>query len=318
MLVQSELVSIFNDILGQRSRLRKSGTQLTYHCPFCTDKNLVTQKLEIAIGGPKIGSYHCWRCDTKGKSFGSLLKKLNAPRHYRDAIYKLTGDIRLSRSQKIDDAATVVQLPEEFHPISQPKNTPEYKNAVAYLKRRGVTREDILRYNIGYCEDGPYEYHVIIPSYDAKGALNFFMGRRYYENDPGIPHKKPDASMDIVGFESFVNYNEPLNLCEGVFDAIAIRNNAIPLFGKYPSPTLRVNMNLFHVQRVNVILDWDAEEDAIKMYNRLRKDVCGLEIHIVNLNGKDPSILGFERIHSLIKNAPEFDWSDNLRHALQL
>jgi hypothetical protein len=317
MMVQTELVAIFNQLLGQQARVRKSGVQATYHCPFCTDKNLVTHKLEIAVGGPRIGSYHCWRCDTKGATFGSLLKKLQAPPNYREQIFKLTGDIRLARYQKPSEQ-TYLSLPSEFHPMHKSKSTPEYKNALAYLKKRGITREDILRYNIGYCEGGEYDQHVIVPSYDAKGALNFFIGRRYYVDDPGIPHKKPDVPMDIVGFESFVNYNEPLNLCEGVFDAMAIRNNAIPLFGKYPSQTLRANMNLFHVRRVNVVLDWDAESDSMKMYKRLHREVPNVEIHIVKLDGKDPSKLGFQHTHTLIRNAPEFDESDLLRYELQL
>ena len=36
----------------------------------------------------------------------------------------------------------------------------------------------------------------------------------------------------------FINCNVPIVLVEGVFDAIAIRNNAIPLLGKFPSKTL--------------------------------------------------------------------------------
>jgi hypothetical protein len=315
-MVQYELVAIFDELLGQRARLRKSGTRATYHCPFCVDKNRVTQKLEIGVSGPSIGLYHCWRCDVKGGTFGSLLYKLQAPQSYRDAIFKLTGDIRMARYAKSD--LTFVSLPHEFHPMSKPKNTPEYKNAMAYLKRRGIIKEDILRYNIGYCEGGgEYEYHIIVPSYDAKGVLNFFMGRRYYNDDPGVPHKKPDVPMNLVGFESFVNYNEPLNLCEGVFDAVAIRNNAIPLFGKYPSQALKMRMNENHVKHVNVILDLDAEKDSIKAYINLKKQVATLEeISIVKLNGKDPSVLGFEKIHELIRNSPPFDWSDLLKYEL--
>lgn len=304
MMVQSELTAIFNELLGQQARVRKGGVQATYHCPFCVDKNLATNKLELAVGGARIGSYHCWRCDTKGATFGSLLYKLQAPPNYRDAIFKLTGDIRMARYAKSDP--TFISLPTEFHPLSKPQKKPEYKNASAYLKRRGITREDVLRYNIGYCESGEYEHHIIIPSYDAKGILNFFIGRRYYE-DGFVPHKKPDVPMNLVGFESFVNYGEPLNLCEGVFDAISIRNNAIPLFGKYPSTALKIRMIEHHVKRVNVILDLDAEEDSLKMYKTLHRQVPLMDIYMVKLDGKDPSKLGFEKVRALIRNAYEFD-----------
>ena len=317
MLVQSELLTIFNELLGQKARVRKGGVQATYHCPFCADKNLVTQKLEIALSGPKIGSYHCWRCNTKGKTFGSLLKRLNASQRYREAVFKLTGDIRLARSKAVD-VEKYVQLPDEFHPLSQPKSTPEYKNALNYLKRRGILREDILRYNIGYCEEGDYAYHIIVPSYDAKGMLNFFMGRRYYKDDLGIPHKKPEVSMDVVGFECFLNYDEPINLCEGVFDAIAIRNNAVPLFGKYPSKKLREMIIINGTKQVNMILDDDAVGDAMKNCMMLMKDLPNVDICLVRLHGKDPAVLGFSAVHELIRESRPLEFLDMLAFNLQL
>ena len=180
---------------------------------------------------------------------------------------------------------------------------------MAYLNRRRVLHEDILRYGIGYCETGEYDQHVIVPSYDVGGVLNFFIGRCYYETPGGIPYKKPDVPMsDIIGFECFVNWNEDITLVEGVFDMFAVRNNVIPLFGKYPSSALRVALNEHRVKRVNIVLDLDAEDDAVKMYKRLRKEVpCLEEIRLVHLDGKDPSELGFEKIHELIRNSREFD-----------
>jgi DNA primase len=211
-----------------------------------------------------------------------------------------------------------VILPEEFLPLTTPRIGFEYKNAVAYLKRRGIIEEDILRYNIGYCEEGDYARHIIIPSYDATGALNFFMGRRYYDVEGKPPHQKPYASMNIVGFELFINYNEPLILCEGVFDAIAIRNNAIPLFGKYPSKMLLEKMIINKVKQVTIVLDNDARNDAVKNYELIKKSVPHIEIHIVRLSGKDPSKLGFEKVHPLIRNSQEFDFTDLMSHKVGL
>ena len=314
MLERLEIISLLNSALGQTARLRKGGTEAVYFCPFCKHSK---RKMECCLDehSKYVGVFHCWTCSTSG-TIGKLLSLIHAPQSVRDSLYRLTKDIKFHPVEGVQP--TNLCLPPEFHPMHQPKKTPEYKNAMAYLKRRGITREDILRYNIGYCESGEYENHVIVPSYDAKGTLNFFIGRRYYTDDPGIPHKKPDVPMDIVGFESFINYNEPLNLCEGVFDAIAIRNNAIPLFGKYPSPTLRANMNQYHVKRVNVVLDLDAESDSIKMYQRLHREVPMLEIFLVKLDGKDPSKLGFQKTHMLIQNSREFDDSDLLKYKLQL
>jgi DNA primase len=315
MLVQAKLVSLLNEVLNQKGRLRKGGSQITFHCPFCADKNIITQKFEVAISGSHTGNYHCWRCNTRGLSFGSLLKKLNAALHYRDEFHKLTGDIRLLRRVK-ESEHTELALPDEFHPLAVKLDSPEYKNALFYLKKRKLTLEDIVRYNIGYCESGPYENHIIIPSYDADGKLNFFMGRRYYNVGKAIPHKKPEVPMNIIGFESFVNYSEPLNLCEGAFDAIAIRNNAIPLFGKYLQPKLKEAIIVNGVKQVNMILDNDAMDDAIENWQYLQR--LGIEVRVIKLDGKDPDVIGYTRMHTLIREAKPFEFEDLIAHKIGL
>ena len=312
MLVQSQIVGLLNDLLNQTAKLRKGGSQAVYFCPECRHYK---RKLEINL---ETGQWHCWTCNIKGSYLGSFLTKVNASQSYREKMVQLTGDLRLARSRKAPHSPNEVALPEEFFPLSKPRLSIEYKNAIAYLKRRGILREDILRYNIGYCEEGEYAYHIVIPSYDAKGNLNFFMGRRYYETEGTIPHKKPEVSMDIVGCESFINYNEPLNFCEGFFDAIAIRNNAIPLFGKYPSRRLCERMIYHGVKRVNMVLDDDAIKDAVRNYELITRRVPNIDVHIVSLKGKDPSALGFIRTHELIRQSQPFTEGDLLAYELNL
>ena len=314
MLINSELTSLLNDALNQSAKLRKGGNQLVYFCFKCMHYK---RKLEVCLEeGPKFGIFNCWTCHISG-NLGKLLYLVKAPQVYKDKLYALTKDIKILRNKTPKQIISDVVLPEEFNPMFKPVNSLEYKDAMIYLKSRGILYEDVLRYNIGYCETGPYAHHIIIPSYDANARLNFFMGRRYYQMAETIPHKKPDdASMDIIGFELFVNWNEPLNLCEGFFDAIAIRNNAIPLFGKYPSKKLQEAMIVNKVKRVNMVLDNDAMSDAVKncqLINRL-----GIEVSVVKLNGKDPSKLGFEKVHELIQNAKPFGFDDLLEYKVQL
>ena len=95
---------------------------------------------------------------------------------------------------------------------------------------RGIRPADIVKYNIGYCEGGEYSNRIIIPSYDSEGVLNYFVSRAIY--DGPMKYKNPKVSKDVIGFDLFINWKEPIVLCEGVFDAITIRRNAIPLFGK--------------------------------------------------------------------------------------
>ncbi len=314
VIVKSQVVALLNEALKQTARLRKGGNEIIYFCPFCLHRK---QKLEICLeDGKKFGWFYCWICQSSG-GLKKLLRLINASQSCYDRLQSLTKDIISIKRKSPSTFYNEVVLPHDFLPLSHPQKSIEYRNAMAYLRKRGVLKEDILRYNIGYCEgDSEYRHHIVIPSYDAMGKLNFFIGRRYYDDDPGIPHKKPYASMDIVGFESIINYNEPLNLVEGIFDMFAVRNNAIPLFGKYPSKKLREKMILNNVKRVNIILDNDAFNDAINGYKLMVNDIPNISVHIVKLNGKDPSTLGFEKIHRLIHISKPFDEIDLLHYEI--
>jgi hypothetical protein len=58
------------------------------------------------------------------------------------------------------------------------------RQALAYLKRRNVSKADILRYNIGYCDGGVYDKMIIIPSYSHEGSLNYFVARNFNPHSP--------------------------------------------------------------------------------------------------------------------------------------
>jgi hypothetical protein len=143
------------------------------------------------------------------------------------------------------------------------------------------------------------------------------MGRRYYTDDPGIPHKKPDVSMNVIGFESFINWDEPPVLVEGAFNAITIRRNAIPLFGKFPSKKLYETLLENHVEKVYICLDSDAEPDAISICERLLR--LGIVPYMVNLiGGKDANEIGFYNSWQCIRSAIEIDTTELLKYKLEI
>jgi len=318
MLEKSYFISLLNEALGQTAKLRKGGNELVYFCPKCFHPK---RKMELCIDESSsfFGIYNCWVCQNSG-NFGKLLRLVNAPAPLQNKLYQLTKDILKTRHiRQVKSDPEEVVLPNEFHPLSTPVDLPEYKNAMVYLKRRGVLREDILRYNIGYGGEGEGEYsqHLIFPSYDLSGSLNFFIGRKYYDIPGQINYKKPECSMNIIGFECFINwkYGE-VSLVEGVFDAIAVRNNAIPLFGKYLQPKLKEAIIQNKVKRVNMILDNDALDDAVSNCQELIK--IGIEVCVIKLDGKDPSVLQFNKMQELICNAKPFEFEDLMKYKIGL
>tara|TARA_R110002072_G_scaffold63182_1_gene157417 strand:- start:314 stop:1225 length:912 start_codon:yes stop_codon:yes gene_type:complete len=273
------LISLVETVLGRSKKT--SGNNMSFKCPLC---NHYKHKLEVDLSTQY---WHCWVCNAKGRKLYTLFKKVGASiSQLKDLATQTDSYIPVKAA-----AEDHVTLPSEFKLIlSGNKTNPEFRNALMYLKNRGITREDIVRYGIGYCESGPYDKMIIIPSYDKDGRLNFFTGRSYYK-DSTFKHKNPKVSKDIVGFELFVNWSEPITIVEGAFDAIAVKRNAIPLFGKIILDNLKKQIIEHGVKDIYIALDTDARKKAL--------DICqyfidnGINVYLIELGDKDPSDLGY-------------------------
>ncbi len=177
------------------------------------------------------------------------------------------------------------------------------------MYKRGITDDDILKYNIGYCDDGLYSNRIIIPSYDSDGQLNFFVGRDFYNSK--MKYRNSPTSKDIIGFDLFINWDEPIILCEGVFDAMAFKRNAIPLFGKNIMSTLQKKIIESRVKVIYLALDNDAIEDTIKISDNFINN--GIDVRMIKFKEKDPSEIGFENLLYLINKTTKTKFSDLMR-----
>ena len=190
-------------------------------------------------------------------------------------------------------------------------NQTSYIDKIIHLKRNNKIKQkhdgfigifklasDIKKYNIGYCSYGDYKNHIIIPSYSENGELNYFTARSF-EINPYNKYKNPDTSRDIIPFELFINWNLPIVLCEGPFDAIAIKRNSIPLLGKNIQNSLMKKIVTSTVTKIYIALDQDAMKQSLKFCEQLLN--IGKEVYLVVLPGKDPSEMGFEFFTKLIQ-----------------
>jgi len=175
---------------------------------------------------------------------------------------------------------------------------------------RGLSEQDILKYNLGYCVDGLYQNRVIVPSYDSVGKLNYFVGRDFYSG--GMKYKNPPVSKDIVGFDLYINWSQPLILCEGVFDAISIKQNAIPLFGKTISKSLYKKIIENKVSHIVIALDNDAFAQSMKIISKFMD--MGIEVKFVKLQGdQDPGELGYVKMSGKINNSETIGFKELMR-----
>jgi len=300
-----EVKYVLDNHLGSSLHHQKEG-EISYFCPFCSHYK---RKLQVNLHTQK---WHCWVCNSKGQTLKSLLKKSNAPAQSYSKIKEIYGDVTTKREYNSKD---LVGLPEHYKPLWISQNTPDYKNALHYaLNTRKLTPMDILRYQVGYCEQGPYAGMLIVPSFNKSNMINYYVGRSYY--NATIAHKNPPVSKDIIGFESQINWKEPITIVEGVYDAIATKRNAIPLFGKIILRTLRNKILTEGVERLYLALDKDAFKDSIKEVEYFLNN--NIDVRLVQLPGKDPSEAGYRTMMEAMDKAKKMDFFDLVKYKMTL
>ena len=302
------LLGSIENILGKSHK--RARENYAFHCPFCNHRK---PKLEINMATNEEGKnfWECWVCQTRGQSIRSLLKQLNTPREQAADILKY-----LPKGTYVEyKGLSIVELPKEYQPLYLSSTESVIANMVRkYLYERGLTDNDFIKYSIGYATTGEFGGRVIIPSYSESGQLNFFLARTYDKNY--YKYKNPEASKDIIFFENLINWNQPIILCEGVFDAIAIRRNAIPILGKSISDALYKKIITGKVQDIYVALDKDARDKAVQIAEKFLNQ--GKRVFLIKLDDKDPSEMGFKAFTELIQTAEELDLSGIMMHKLDL
>jgi DNA primase len=301
-MVGLPVIDTLTRLFKNKPTIQKGGEEILVFCPNCKHHK---KKLNI---NTQTGYYQCWVCGFSGKSFHSLLRKVKAPSEYYEILCK--DKPKRHNLVKIDQVR--LELPQEFHPLYKPSTDPAYKNALSYLFKRNISVHDVVRYNIGYCPSGNFSNRIIVPSYDADAQLNFYCGRDFC--DGYLKYRLCDGSKDMIGFELFTDFNHELTLVEGVFDAMSVKYNVVPLFGKTLSKKLRIKLIENRPPRVNVLLDNDALTSSLKICDFLIQN--GINTHLVLLDGKDPNELGHNITWQNIRNSVKINESILYRYKL--
>ena len=293
------LIQLIDKVLNSKGQSLSKANEYMWWSPFVQHHK---PKLQVNI---QTGKWHCWVSNQGGHNLYQLFKKAGAGYNDFKELNKLLGDVSFYKKDN-DTTTDDVRLPQEYKSLSDPFDTSLIKeHAIRFLRKRGITKEDITRYNLGYCQSGKYNNRIIIPSYDSKGQLNYFVGRDFYNSNFKYMNP-PNVAKDVIGFDLYINWSLPIILVEGVFDAMSVKSNSIPLFGKTILPKLYKKIVEKKVKDIFIILDSDAFDDAIRMTEKFVNE--GINVNFVKLDGQDPNDLGYKKMITKINNSLPMDF----------
>jgi DNA primase len=305
---KQRVVNVLDDVLGPGTSLKND--EQAHYCPFCHHHK---KKLQINL---QTQQWHCWVCDAKGKRIQRLLRRLHVDSRKLKNIYEIYGDDYVVYSNTTEDEKVELRLPNEFQSLlKEPKGVnPLFRKVKEYARERGITEGDIKRYNIGYCDSGLYSNRIIIPSYDSDNRLNYFIARSVFDEEK-FKYKNPPVSKNVIMFENQINWNEPITLVEGVFDAMAVKRNAIPLLGKFIPKNLSDSIYKKGVSKINILLDKDAQEQALRYTMQFQQQ--GITTKNIKPTDKDASDMGFKEVNKILKNSKDTQFSDIISQKLK-
>ena len=264
---------LFRWLEGRFGNVRQRGNELCVDSPFCSDT-----KGHLWLN-PDKGKFHCWKTD-KGGSIWWLLCEIDhcSKQQAMKEIYDDWHDLTNFETQikEVSDLftpdnreAVVARLPKGFSSLVPGRRLGVIgQRVLQYLKSRKITP---WKYRLGYCYEGPYASHVIIPIYDEGNRLVYWIARSIIPNDRSRYKNPPREIFGVDKTNILWIHNHHSNkayVCEGIFDAISLVEcglNGVAILGKTLSRGQA--MKLSEYQTVVLALDNDREADKKLLQN---------------------------------------------------
>ena len=326
---KEKIDTLLESILGVPKNEGYSNGWTSYNCPYCSINNggVPDNKYNLEINVTHGSFFHCWKCENHGK-ISKLIKDFGSSSDlskYNLLISELKNstlysDFNAINQDKIKiEVENAIELPNGFKKIDI--NDANCCEALQYLSERNIDNSIIKKFNIGYVDNNlnnvfSLRNRIIIPSYDINGNLNYWVGRDFTGKNK-IKYKNPQVSKTSIIFnEKLINWYADITLVEGPFDHIVVPNS-IPLLGKtlstdsilYKTLTQKAQAN------INILLDADVYDSAIKLYKALNHGVLKNRIRAIPIkNNYDASLVyqkfGKKGIIELLKRATHIDEYD--------
>jgi len=275
---EEAIVELLEEILGDYGLHYSNKGQISFNCPVC-DEGRGKHNLEINYIS---NVYKCWSCGEIEGTHGSLGKLFDkfGTKKQKKLFNILKPDQVETKKQKKKPKLVIPESYTKFKDSSP--IYPVRRQAYNYLKSRGITDEIIEKFDIGFCDKGSHIGRIIVPSYNKKGELNYYVGRSW-DIKSKAKYRNPEAEKDqIIFWENLIDWNKDIYLVEGAFDGMFL-DNPVVMLGKHMSELLFETIYNNAKGNVIICLDGDAWSNAVKLYHELNGGELWGRVKIVKL-----------------------------------
>ena len=216
------------DRYGLTNRLHRSGDNLSGACPIHAGHNATQFRVSL--------SRNCWICFGDCHGGGSIVDFVSRKEGVgiRDAalliqdwfgVFKPNGDEQSSATQPNGHPANEVALPQANRPLNFELRNLDRQHP--YLGERGVSKETVHTFGLGYCRHGTMAGWMVIPIHNAAGQLVAYAGRWPGEPDGTPKYKLPRGfrkSLELFNLHRALQepHEIPLVVVEGFFGCMKI------------------------------------------------------------------------------------------------
>jgi hypothetical protein len=208
-----QTITIKEYLTRKNINFRESGKELITHCLFNGCDNDSRANEAHLYFDAETGQYECKKCGEKGNL-------VTLAKHFGDGIQEIALNPRISTKEPPSGTKFDAELVETCHQ-ALPSHIRQYLNA------RGITDAVIEAHKLGW---GRFynKWWITIPIPDVYGAFQFFKLRQDPNaGDDKITYPK-GVEAQIYGWETLTNLNNPLVICEGELDRLALLSKNIP------------------------------------------------------------------------------------------
>ncbi len=207
MIPQSFIQDLLNridivDVVGRYVQLKKGGANFSGLCPFHNEKS------PSFTVSPTKQFYHCFGCGAHGTAIGFLMEY--SAMGFVEAVKDLAQSVgmvvpeqedRLPPAQRAEQQAKSLALSEAMTQSCNfyRQQLRSARNAIDYLKGRGLTGEIAAKFWIGYAPDGWESLKLVFTDYENEVLVEAGLVIERGEED-GAARKRYDRFRDRIMF----------------------------------------------------------------------------------------------------------------------